>query len=740
MVPEFTKEYFPQLNREAFSSAGEQLEAWYLFVDMLCAVSLYEIDGKYAGRRERAGSLMSYLEADELIAPPQKARKESQEPDFPETFRRSVREVFDALLAKGYDKGRQAVSPLSRLFLRLDSLEVLATVLALAATHSRKYERVFALLSEERNGVVRPTIGLCADLGRYFLDERERGASKLFAGDSFFTRYVLERDSAVWDSQLSHVLALRSEALSLVLGGRMEAVLPACMTRLAKPGSGFSIHGESFGEIMRLVAKRYAAGSVAEAAGAPAEACGFTMVQLIGERGAGKRYLISSVGQELGVPVLAVDVRLLADSGEAGKCSDILVLLAAMEDAIVYLHQFPEEGEEHLEEIRMLLAAFSRERRLCFAGVEARLPERIESAVDGPVYRITLPSVSSLDQQLLWRAAAAENGARLAPDLDLGQIVSKYAMNPGRIYAAMTNATLSAEEGRAIGVSLLEEQIRRVCSVEFGENATKLSSPFTWKDLMVGSTSEHMLRLAVDRIRCRAAVLEGFGFSRKLPYGRGVAIALYGPPGTGKTMAAQVLANELGLDIYRVDLSQVSSKYIGETEKNLGSIFSAAKRSNAVLFFDEADSLFSKRTEIASSNDKYANAETSYLLQKIEEYDGVSVLATNNMQNFDAAFKRRMTYIIPLEAPDAETRRRLWENVFPAGVPLDKRIDFGLLASCAELSGAQIKAVALACSYQAAANERSIVYQDFIEMIDLECAKTGTLHAGEKLRQEVMMM
>ncbi|MBQ9631838.1 MAG: ATP-binding protein [Lachnospiraceae bacterium] len=256
---------------------------------------------------------------------------------------------------------------------------------------------------------------------------------------------------------------------------------------------------------------------------------------------------------------------------------------------------------------------------------------------------------------------------------------------------------------------------------------------------MIDEKGEKLLKYAANRVRFRKTVYDDYGFGKKLPYGRGVAIVLYGPPGTGKTMAAQVLAHELGLDIYRIDLSMISSKYIGETEKNLSKIFEAAKNSNAILFFDEADALFSKRTSVESSHDKYANAETSYLLQKIEEYDGVSVLATNNLQNFDVAFKRRMTYIIPIEAPNEQTRLRLWEKVFPPDAPIAVEVDFALLARAVELTGASIKNVALFAANLAAAEGRAIAYEDVIEAVDLECQKIGQLGMGEKLSQAVLM-
>lgn len=147
-------------------------------------------------------------------------------------------------------------------------------------------------------------------------------------------------------------------------------------------------------------------------------------------------------------------------------------------------------------------------------------------------------------------------------------------------------------------------------------------------------------------------------------YGRGVSMLFYGPPGTGKTMGAQVLARELHLELYKADLSCVMSKYIGETEKNLGEIFEEVKKSQSILFFDEADALFGKRSEVKDAQDKYANAETAYLLQKMEEYEGIVILATNYMQNFDEAFKRRIRFMIEFPLPDAGRRRQIWQRVY----------------------------------------------------------------------------
>ena len=395
------------------------------------------------------------------------------------------------------------------------------------------------------------------------------------------------------------------------------------------------------------------------------------------------------------------------------------------------------ETEAYGRALRLFISGLSEALPVFCIGTDKPLSDDTTGGIVKSIYRITVPEISAHHQMLLWQEAVKKEGLGFPEGYSLRVLVSKYVMSPGRIFEVMKNVA-AVSEGSVIDEKILEEQIRRSCSVQFGENATRLSSPFTWDDLMVSKESEDILHIVADRVRFRAVVNEDYGFGKKLPYGRGVAIVLYGPPGTGKTMAAQVLAKELGLDIYRIDLSRISSKYIGETEKNLGAVFDAAKNSNAILFFDEADSLFSKRTDVNTSNDKYANAETSYLLQKIEEYSGLSVLATNNMQNFDAAFKRRMTFLIPVEPPDKKTRIRLWESVFPEGVSLDPEVDFRVLAKVENLNGSSIKSAAVSAAYLAAVRGRAVDWDDIIRAVDLEGAKLGTLGLGNVLREAIL--
>jgi SpoVK/Ycf46/Vps4 family AAA+-type ATPase len=206
-----------------------------------------------------------------------------------------------------------------------------------------------------------------------------------------------------------------------------------------------------------------------------------------------------------------------------------------------------------------------------------------------------------------------------------------------------------------------------------------------------------------------------------------VSAILSGPPGTGKTMVAQLLAHELGYDLYRIDLAQVVNKYIGETEKNLGRIFEEAESSHAVLFFDEADALFSKRTDVKSSNDRYANLEVNYLLQRMETFDGVTLLATNLEQGIDVAFKRRVRFSILFELPEEPERKKLWISMFPPRVPLAPNIDWDMIAKRFEMAGGYIKKAALRAALIAAETRRPITTADLLEAARQEYREMGRI-------------
>jgi hypothetical protein len=256
--------------------------------------------------------------------------------------------------------------------------------------------------------------------------------------------------------------------------------------------------------------------------------------------------------------------------------------------------------------------------------------------------------------------------------------------------------------------------------------AQRIEPRATWDDIVLPAQQETMLRHITSQVSSRSVVLETWGFRRANTRGMGTVVLFAGESGTGKTMAAEILANELRLDLYRIDLSAVVSKYIGETEKNLRRLFDAAEDGGAILFFDEADALFGKRTEVKDSHDRYANIEVNYLLQRLEGYEGLAILATNFKSGLDTAFTRRLRLSITFPTPSEEHCRLIWKKVFPASTPLDG-IDYDYLARTFRLAGGSIYNAALNASFIAAAQGAPVGMPHVLEAIRIELTKEDRL-------------
>jgi SpoVK/Ycf46/Vps4 family AAA+-type ATPase len=252
----------------------------------------------------------------------------------------------------------------------------------------------------------------------------------------------------------------------------------------------------------------------------------------------------------------------------------------------------------------------------------------------------------------------------------------------------------------------------------------------SWKDLVLPADRIDQLNEAVSRLKLQGQVFDDWGFMRDRAGARGVRLLFSGPPGTGKTLSAEVLANALRVDLLIVDLSRVVSKWIGETEKNLAAVFDAAERAHAALFFDEADALFGKRTEITDAHDRYANLETAYLLTRLERFEGLAILATNLRQNIDPAFLRRLEFVIDFEDPDREERLALWNCHLPNDVPLADDVNLYELAALYPVVGGVIRNAAVAAAFLAAADRMPIDRRHFVHAIRREYAKAGHSFPG----------
>lgn len=302
------------------------------------------------------------------------------------------------------------------------------------------------------------------------------------------------------------------------------------------------------------------------------------------------------------------------------------------------------------------------------------------------------------EQRALWRdalsAAAPVNGT-------MERVVGQFDLSVAAIRAASRQALAGTNGGSRVA---LADRAWAACRSHvrprLGNLAQRIEPVATWDDIVLSEAQLRTLRDAALHVRHRATVYQTWGFAAKSARGLGISALFAGPSGTGKTMAAEVLANELDLDLYRIDLSQVVSKYIGETEKNLARVFDAAEQGGAILLFDEADALFGKRSEVKDSHDRYANIEISYLLQRMESYRGLAILTTNMKEALDDAFLRRIRFMVEFPFPNATQRAEIWRRTFPASTPTDG-LDMGLLARL-NVAGGNIRNIAMNAAFLAA--------------------------------------
>ena len=318
---------------------------------------------------------------------------------------------------------------------------------------------------------------------------------------------------------------------------------------------------------------------------------------------------------------------------------------------------------------------------------------------------------TSDEQRTLWRSALGPLAASVNGQVD--GVVSHFNLNGPTIQTICTRLMGSAllddrlPEGRTVDLEgRLWDTCRTQVRVSMADLARRIDPRARWEDLVLPDTRMDTLRDMASQVRQRTKVYETWGFAARVSRGLGITALFVGPSGTGKTMAAEVLAIELNLDLYAIDLSSVVSKYIGETEKNLKKVFDAAEEGGAVLLFDEADALFGKRTEVKDSHDRYANVEVSYLLQRMEEYRGLAILTTNMKEALDTAFLRRIRFIVEFPFPDAVHRAEIWSKTFPQQTPTHD-LDIEKLAQL-NIPGGVIRNVAMNAAFLAADEDQPV--------------------------------
>ena len=341
--------------------------------------------------------------------------------------------------------------------------------------------------------------------------------------------------------------------------------------------------------------------------------------------------------------------------------------------------------------------------------------------------RASVPGLTGAQRFTVWKKNLS--GMNLPPEITdeaLETLGGQFTLNSAQIRAAVNAGVGKAlTEDRELTMNDLYEGARVSSMHHLSDLAKKMENRYTLADLVLPEKQTQEIAELIAMARNRSKVLEEWGVGKKLVSGRGISALFTGVPGTGKTLSAQAIAGELGLDIYRVDLSTIISKYVGETEKNLERIFNEAQSSNVILFFDEADSLFGRRSEVSDSHDRYANIEVGYLLQRIETYDGIVLMATNLGANLDEAFARRIQFIIDFPFPDEETRLRLWQLLLPDNIEKEEEIDLAPFASAFKIAGGGIRNAVVWAIYESARNKRPLTRDDLIRGVEREYQKMG---------------
>jgi SpoVK/Ycf46/Vps4 family AAA+-type ATPase len=446
---------------------------------------------------------------------------------------------------------------------------------------------------------------------------------------------------------------------------------------------------------------------------------------LHGPYGVGKKTVAQCMCKELGMALLTVDIAYLANTD-----ADFEAVIsrsfreAKLQDSAIFLAHFERIISEDTKNVlykNILVNALENCSGIVFIASE----QPLEPAVELPkgIFDIEIPIPDYAMRKTIWGQYLTGKNS----EEDVSALANKFKFTAGQIKDAIVSAQkLAVLHGREdITLEDLYNGCRAQSNQKLSALAKRIKPKYSWDDLILPKEKKEQLKEVKNYIKNKGVVYHDWGFDDKLSLGKGLNILFSGASGTGKTMAAEVIASELKLDLYKIDLSMVVSKYIGETEKNLNRIFKEAEQSNAILFFDEADALFGKRSEVRDSHDRYANIEISYLLQKMEENEGIVIMATNLSQNIDDAFMRRMHFTVEFPFPEEEYRYKIWRSLFPKEAPIAKDIEFEFLGKKFKLAGGNIKNIIVNAAFLAAEDSSVITMEHVIKAAKREFQKIG---------------
>lgn len=453
-------------------------------------------------------------------------------------------------------------------------------------------------------------------------------------------------------------------------------------------------------------------------------------VLIVGPSGTGKTTLSLGIAKALGKRLLIVDGARIIESGLALEgVIEELVAEAQLQDALLLFDDCESLLSRNQANLQPLFAALEHGEGLVL--LTTSRPERLDGNLDRRLLsRLQLELPTADLREKIWRQLLLPD-VPMAADIDPISLSKRYELTGAAIKSAILFAVSKAVargDGAQLTLADLDQAAQAQMRGDLSAFADRtLNSTLTLDSLVLAPEVKSQIEEVIAAGRNRGRVLHRWGFGEKLPTGKGLVVLLSGDPGTGKTLAAEVIAAELSLRLYRINPAKIVSKYVGETEKNLNEVLVQAKSTHSMLFFDEADAMFGARvTKAESSNDRFANMETNFLLQQLERFEGIVILATNLDTSIDQAFKRRIAYHITVPFPEAEDRARIWKTLIPANAPVGT-IDHARLGKTFALSGGHIKNAILRAAYAAAQKGTVIDDKLLAEAAELECAAAGKL-------------
>lgn len=457
---------------------------------------------------------------------------------------------------------------------------------------------------------------------------------------------------------------------------------------------------------------------------------GVRIFSYFGDEGSGRKFFVKHFCQKQGIQAISINCKKLFvyDYQFVERAIWAVTRECILTDACCVLDELTfreEEKDKFYGYMDLTFGKLTAQALTVFAISREKL--QMKEITKEEFTELELPTPGNQEREECWKYFSREYG--LEQEISLSEMATKFLFTPGKIKSALKQARSLATMQKEILISraTLFQGCYAQMSSELTQKATKVKANFGFEDIVMNKDQRETLEHAIDQMNFRKKVYDNWNYTQKYPYGRGLSILLFGAPGTGKSMCAQVIAHELNLELYRVDLSKVIDKYVGETEKSISMIFREAKKCNVVLFFDECDTLFAKRSDDGGSNQSSNNNKTALLLQEVEAYDGVSVLATNYKHNIDPAFFRRMKYIVEFQFPDVDTREMLWRTTIPKGTPLGEDVDIRFLAERFEFVGGNIKNCILNAAFLAAAdgNGEEVCMKHYLQAVRYEFIKVG---------------